>query len=62
MNYNYTRQQEARSWNAAIRKREHPDVWGSHGVGRHPPDDCLRWNETPLAEVRLTSLSLPLVW
>ena len=33
----------------------------SHGVEGHPPDESLRWDETPLVAVRPTSLQLPTV-
>ena len=42
----------------AIRKRDHPDTWGGHGVEGHPPDESLRWDETPLAAVRLARLQV----
>ena len=40
----------------AIRKRDHPDTWGSHGVECHSPDESLRWD--PLAVVRLARLQV----
>ena len=30
-----------------------------HGVEGHPPDESLRWDETPLAAVWLARLQLP---
>ena len=32
-----------------------------HGVGGYPPDESLRWDETPLAAVRLARIQLPIV-
>ena len=49
------RRQETLSWAVAIRKRDHPDVWGSHGIEGHPPDKSLRWDETPLVTIWPTS-------
>ena len=31
-----------------------------HGVEGHPPEESLRWDETPLAAVRLARLQLPI--
>ena len=32
----------------------------SHGVEGHPPDESLRWDETPIVAVRPASLQLPI--
>ena len=38
-----------------------PNTTGSHGVEGHPPDESLRWDETPLVAVRPTSLRMPCI-
>ena len=54
-----TSRQEAQSKTVAIRKRDHPQGQG-HGVDGHPPNESLRWDETPLVTVRPTRLQLPI--
>ena len=54
-----TSQQEAQSRTVVIRKRDHPQGQG-YGVEGHPPDESLRWDETPLVTARPTRLQSPI--